>query len=134
MNLEDCLILIIEDEPVIGLVLEDKLRDRGARTLLAHAYEVAQQAIDTEAADAAILDINLHGQQSYPLARMLKQQGVPFIFLTGYGDALHPADLAEVITITKPYDVPELEDALSAILQGRNRPPLRKSGGFSGVP
>ena len=91
MTLEGRNILIAEDEPIIGLVLEDKL-------LL------------------AILDVNIHGQQSYPLARTLRERATPVIFVTGYGDALHPADFASVPTLTKPYSVQALDEALAAAL------------------
>lgn len=119
MNLNGLMILIVEDEPVIALVLEDKLRDRGARTLLASTFDDATQAVLKSAVDAALLDINLHGEQSYPLAYLLRERGTPFIFVTGYGDVLHPPEFANVRTITKPYDVSELDRALTAMLGPR---------------
>jgi hypothetical protein len=67
--------------------------------------------IASEALDGAILDVNVHGEKSYPVAQMLVRQGLPFIFATGYGDSLHPAEYDGVPTVTKPYSLGDLERA-----------------------
>lgn len=123
MTLEGRNILIVEDEPIIGLVLEDKLLDRGAMPVLAQSMDSATKAIERQPFDLAILDVNIHGQQSYPLARTLRERATPVIFVTGYGEALHPADFASVPTLTKPYSVQALDSALAAaIAQGSVAP------------
>ncbi|MCW2337026.1 CheY-like chemotaxis protein [Sphingobium sp. B2D3A] len=120
MRLDDLTILIVEDEPIIALVLEDKLLDRGANPVLAHSFDSAAELIGRQALDLAILDVNIHGQQSYPLAQMLRDKGTPCIFVTGYGGALHPEAFAHVTTLTKPYSVAALDDALQTALAFRN--------------
>ena len=106
-------ILIVEDEPIIGLVLEDYLRERGANTLLAETLEAASAAIAAASFDLAILDVNIHGKTSYGLAQLLLDRGTSVLFATGYGSAMHPAELADVPTISKPYQLRALENALA---------------------
>ena len=53
--------------------------------------EEAFQLLEDNDVDAAVLDVNIHGERSYPLAEELQRRSVRFIFATGYGDAEHPA-------------------------------------------
>ena len=79
-------ILVIEDEMMVAMLLKDILVDLGC-TVLGPAARVEQALAMIEAAgalDAAVLDINLNGQKSYPVADALAARGVPFIFATGY--------------------------------------------------
>ncbi len=112
MTLDGLHILVLEDEPIIAFALEDMLLDEGATVTLATSIEEATGKLETVAVDCAILDVNLHGEKSYPIAYMLRSTGALFIFATGYGDAEHPADLADVPTVTKPYAIGQIKDAL----------------------
>jgi CheY-like chemotaxis protein len=108
-------ILIVEDEPIIGLALEDMLECIGWQTVAIAAR--VQQALDliaSVAVDAAILDVNLHGERSYPVADDLAARGIPYIFATGYGDTEHPERHRCAPTITKPYVIADVETALAA--------------------
>lgn len=70
--------------------------------------ERALQLIDEVAIDAAILDIDLQGKSSAPVAERLRRSGLPFVFLTGYDSAaLLPAELHDARCLSKPVD-PEL--------------------------
>lgn len=109
-------ILIVEDEPIIALALEDMLADEGAEVCLAERLEDAFALLETGAPDAAILDVNVHGQASYPLARALAGRSIPFIFATGYGGAPHPPEFAGVPTIAKPYRLADIRSALEQAL------------------
>jgi len=112
MTLAGQLILILEDEPIVGLALEDMIEDAGGRSVSVERIEEALELVAAEPLDAAILDINIHGRQSYPVAAALAARGVTYIFATGYGDTLHPADFADVPTVAKPYSFAEIEKAL----------------------
>ena len=108
-------ILIVEDEPVIGFALEDMLDEIGWRTLgIAARVGAALKLLEGDTPDAAILDVNLHGEQSYPVADALAGLGIPYIFATGYGDREHPERHRLVPTVTKPYTIHDIEKALSA--------------------
>ncbi len=108
-------ILIVEDEPIIAFGLEDLLDSAGAESLTAGSLEEAEQALATTQVDAAILDVNVNGENSYALAARLVERGLPFIFATGYGEALHPQDLAAVPTISKPYSLKDITSAFAAL-------------------
>lgn len=116
MKIQDRNILIVEDEPIIGLVLEDYLRERGASPLLAETLETAFAAIASTTFELAILDVNIHGKTSYDLAHRLLEQGTSVLFATGYGNAMHPPELADVPTISKPYQLRALETALAELI------------------
>lgn len=109
-------LLIVEDEPVIGLALEDMVETLGWEVVgVAARVQQALDMIRTTEPSFAILDVNLHGEQSYPIADALADSGVPFIFATGYGDTAHPARHQRVLTLTKPYSLQEVRDAIAAV-------------------
>lgn len=108
-------ILILEDEPIIGLALEDMLERQGAQVLFASGIEEASELIATEEIHSAILDVNVHGLQSYPVASMLAERAVPYIFATGYGDRSHPQEFAGIPTISKPYSAEDIRLALGSV-------------------
>ena len=79
-------ILIVEDETVIAMMIEDFLTELG--------WDVAGLAGGTEQAlamardgkvDAALLDVNLNGQDTFAVADILSKRHIPFVFATGYG-------------------------------------------------
>jgi CheY-like chemotaxis protein len=73
----------------------------------------ALDMIDAASPDAAILDVNLHGEQSYPVADALDDRGVPYVFATGYGDSEHPERHRKAPTLTKPYSLEDVRAALA---------------------
>ena len=107
-------VLVVEDEPLVAMVLEDMLADFGCT--LAGSAATLSEALSAIAAgaevDAAILDVNLGGQKIFPVADLLAERGVPFVFSTGYG----PADLTERYPghpmLHKPYQPEELAQVL----------------------
>ena len=122
-------ILILEDEPIIGLALEDMLTNQGARVLHAARIEEAEAMLASERVDSAVLDVNVHGTLSYSLAAILAERSIPFIFATGYGDRSHPAEFATVTTLSKPYSAEEICRALMAHgeTSGAGNPGFRKA-------
>lgn len=120
MILDGATILVLEDEPIIGLALEDMLVSRGATVIYASRMEEAHDALAQTEIDAAILDVNVHGHMSYPVAESLAGLTIPFIFATGYGDQSHPPEFRGVPTIAKPYSAAELEAALTRASQERH--------------
>ena len=59
---------------------------------------------ETVGIDGAVLDINLHDRMVFPLADMLRQRGVPFVFATGYEPTVIPARFADVPHCQKPLE------------------------------
>ena len=91
------------------------LIEEGATVSVFSSIEQAREGRANETFDYAILDVNLHGSKSYPLAHELKADEIPFAFATGYGDAEHPKELAHSVTITKPYSVVQIRAAIESL-------------------
>ena len=72
--------------------------------------------IDAEAIDAAVLDVNLDGQKSYPVADALAARGVPFVFSTGYDKGRLLDGYRSFPVLQKPYQRSELGDTLAKLL------------------
>ncbi|NKF21001.1 response regulator [Solimonas marina] len=114
-------VLVVEDEPLIGMLLEELLRIFGAQIVgPATHLDQALRMARFEGVDAAVLDINVDGELSYPVADVLRERGVPFVFATGYGRGTLSASYAETTLIEKPYRAEQLHAALEKILY----PPL----------
>jgi CheY-like chemotaxis protein len=77
-------ILAVEDEMLILLMMEEMLTAIGASVTAAASVSQALAQIDAQSFDAATLDLNLDGKESYPVADRLLALGVPFVFSTGY--------------------------------------------------
>jgi CheY-like chemotaxis protein len=109
-------VLIVEDESLLVMVLEDLLPDLGYQVAAtANSVESALQVLDAQAIDLAILDINLAGEASFPIADALAARGVPFVFATGYGANIVPPQHAAVPLTQKPFGRRDLEQALSLL-------------------
>jgi hypothetical protein len=65
---------------------------------------------------AAILDVNLDGQQIYPVADILTKRGVPFVFVTGYGEGSLPEPYRSRPALQKPFQAEQLKAALDTLL------------------
>src|ERR1700690_275360 len=78
-------VLVVEDEMIVAWLLEDMLAELGCAVLgPAASVNQALAIIEAEAIDVAVLDVNLNGQMSYPIADALAARGLPFVFVTGY--------------------------------------------------
>ena len=80
-------VLVVEDEPLVGLDVRDLLGDHGATVLLARNVKDALPLTDSPELAAAILDINLGEEDCSAICQRLSERGVPFIFHTGYSSA-----------------------------------------------
>lgn len=110
-------ILIVEDEAMIGMMLEDYLDTLGYRLhAIAASVDEACDHARQGGFDAALIDCNLQGEKSWPVADILAQSGIPFIFATGgMADDL-PADHADRPTLAKPFTIGAVERALGKVL------------------
>ena len=110
-------ILVLEDEPIVGLALEDMLLSLGEwRVSLLARIEEAEKYLAEVAPVLAILDVNIHGRLSYGVADRLQDSGIPYFFATGYGDRTHPERHIGVPTVTKPYTAGDIERGIAAVL------------------
>jgi CheY-like chemotaxis protein len=112
-------ILIVEDEMLLAMMLEDMLTDLGYCVVKAARVTKATDLAATAAIDCAILDVNLGGETSYPVAKELHRRGIPFVFSTGYGTAgLRPEYHGSPI-LSKPYSLKDLQRVLAKALGSR---------------
>lgn len=110
--------LLVEDNIVLAMDMVDSITRLGAdRIETAGTVETALNEIRTNDFDFAILDMNLRGVVVFDVATKLKEDGVPFLFVTGYGSAMDmPSSLENVPILTKPIDEGALQQGLEAIL------------------
>lgn len=97
-------VLIVEDEPLISMMLEDFLEALG-HTVVGTA-ETVEQALGVVASggfDIAILDVNLKGENVWPVATRLNQCGVPFVLASGGHVDPPPPEFRDTAMLEKPY-------------------------------
>ncbi|HKT75718.1 MAG TPA: response regulator [Sphingobium sp.] len=112
-------ILIVEDEYFIASDLQRALHAEGAVVVgpVGELNQALSLAAD-KALDAAILDVNLEGAMSFPIAERLAAGHVPFMFLTGYDAWSLPPGYEETPRLPKPFSTPRVVDAVSALCAG----------------
>lgn len=120
-RLPGCRVLIIEDESLVAMLIEDTLVGMGCEvTGIASKFSDAEQKARSESLDVAILDVNLSGTQTLPIAEILFSRGIPFVFATGYGVDFLPAHLEDVPVLQKPFEKRELKRALCLALDKKS--------------
>jgi CheY-like chemotaxis protein len=121
-------VLVVEDEPLIGMVLNEYLEDAGCAVIgPAHSIAKALDFIARESIDAALVDGNLAGQGVNDIVRALRQKQVPFVFVTGYGRESLPEDCSEIAIVEKPFTQEQVLNAIDRLFgQGANVVPLRR--------
>ena len=84
-------VLVVEDEYLIRMLLEDMLADLGYDVAAAvGSIAEASEHATKDGFGIAILDVNLDGQEIYPVADILAKRGLPYVFVTGYGERSLP--------------------------------------------
>ena|ERR1700739_4545049 len=116
-TIEGARILVVEDESVITMLLQDMFEELRCEVVsLASRFQDALAKANTLSFEVAILDVNLNGQHTFPIAEALKARGVPFIFATGYGAAAVPENFRTAPVLQKPFRIADLERAVRAAL------------------
>lgn len=110
-------IFLVEDEPIVAIALQDMIEELGHEVVgpafrLSRALELAQ----SEAIDAAILDVNMGDGHSYGVADRLRARGIPYLFATGYGAAGLEPGHQETLVLQKPYRDTQVAAALAMLL------------------
>lgn len=109
-------VLIVEDETLLALMLEDLLLDIGHHVMHAGSLPDAMELVEREHFDAAILDINLDGEDVFPLAERLRELRTPFVFASAMdADRIDPEFRQEQL-IAKPYTIGQVEQSLDRML------------------
>ncbi|WP_294643341.1 HWE histidine kinase domain-containing protein, partial [uncultured Aureimonas sp.] len=97
--------LVVEDNLIISLDAEQMLAEHGmTEVFTAASVGEARKVIDTMPVDVALLDVNLGSETSFPLVRDLNAKGIPFVFVTGYGEAIEfPEEAGGADAVKKPF-------------------------------
>lgn len=112
-------VLVVEDEMLVLMNIEYMLADLGCETVTAAAtVDQALALMETQVFDAAVVDVNLNGRESYPVADALAARGVPFAFSTGYSDEGMRDGYRDRPVLRKPYQQEGLVQILTGLLAG----------------
>ena len=111
-------VLVVEDEFLVAVLIEEMLESAGCVVIgpIPRVPE-ALDAVDHDACDAAVLDINLAGERIDPVAAALSKRNVPFMFVTGYGATGLPRDYLDRPHICKPFKLAELLGTVSRLVK-----------------
>jgi CheY-like chemotaxis protein len=110
-------VLVVEDEALISMLIEDMLSDIGCDCVdVASSVEGAIDALSKTEPHFAMLDVNLNGTRSFPVADVLKSRDIPFVFLSGYGARGLEQAYQGVKTLEKPFQINALETVIEDVL------------------
>jgi CheY-like chemotaxis protein len=110
-------VLLVEDEGLVALMIEDMLEELGLKVVASAAQVAKACELATKASfDLALLDVNLAGELVYPVARILRDRKIPFLFSTGYGGPPLEQEFREAPAIGKPFSVDQLSEILRLLL------------------
>ena len=112
--------LIVEDEGPVALLIEDMLLDLGCE-IAASAAELdrACEFARTATIDFALVDLNLNGKSAVPVAHVLRERGIPFVFSTGYGVSGLAEEFSSHPTLAKPFVVDDVRQTILRALERR---------------
>jgi DNA-binding response OmpR family regulator len=111
-------VLVVEDDPVLALLLEQILAIEGFSIIgpVARLEEVTEMA-SREGMELALLDVNVGGKFVHPVARLLSERRVPFLFMTAYGSEVVASEFPNHNVLKKPIDASEVSKALRKLLR-----------------
>lgn len=109
-------VLVVEDEMLVLIMIEDMLGDLGCKSVMSAAtVDKALALINAQAFDIALLDMNLNGEDSHPVAEALSARGVPFVYSTGNtGHSLRDG-YSDRPVLKKPFKYEELTAILARL-------------------
>jgi CheY-like chemotaxis protein len=103
-------VLVLEDEPLVAMVIEEKLEALGCITIGPTAeLEEALRLVADDSLSCAILDVNVRGGHSDPVAKILIERGLPILLISGYGEGSLSPELRGLSRLSKPYTSQQLE-------------------------
>ena len=113
-------VLLVEDEIMVSMLLEDRLEHAGYRVLAAATVEAGLKLAREGLIDVAVLDVNLNGESSFPVAEVLRKRGIGFTFASGYGVEGLPPEYRGEAVLQKPYDTKTLLGVLTSLRVARD--------------
>ena len=115
-------ILVLDDEPLISMLVEDWLADLGCEVVgPARSVEEGLHFAGQGPLDGAILDVNLAGQNCFSVASALRERGIPFAFATGDAGIAPEAGFCNPILLPKPFDFNGVKAVVDKLLANPRR-------------
>ena len=117
-------VLLVEDEYLIAMDAEQILRDLGAASVdIVSTFDKAAAQAENGRFDLVVLDLNLNGKLSFPIAQAFERRGIPVVFASGYELRTRPiAGFKGGPVVTKPYTAERFREAVeTAIANGNDR-------------
>jgi DNA-binding response OmpR family regulator len=110
-------VLVLEDEPLIAMMMEDWLRELGHEPI-GPVGSVAEALVLVESTrlDAALLDVAVAGDTSFRVAERLQAHQVPFAFVTGRGSVRGPEEFRGAAFLAKPFDFAVFSERVTGLL------------------
>jgi DNA-binding response OmpR family regulator len=120
MSVKGLRVFVVEDEPMIRMMLTDMLEELGYRAV-AEAGDVEKAAKLAQSAefDLAILDVNVRGKLITPVAELIRAREVPMIFATGYGSEGLPEEFRDFPALQKPFQLEALAAMIDEVMHPR---------------
>src|SRR5689334_16446599 len=110
-------VLLVEDEGLLALMIQDMLEELGLKVVASAAHlKKAWELAATASFDIALLDVNLAGEFVFPVARILRDRRIPFLFSTGYGAPSLEEEFSNAPALGKPFSAAQLDQKLRAVL------------------
>jgi DNA-binding response OmpR family regulator len=110
-------VLVVEDEFFLAADLEDSLTRAGAEVVgPIPDLRAALAQVQMDSIDLVVLDINLRGdEKAYPIADVLSERGIPFLFTSGYASRDLPKRYRNIRRLEKPFEMKSLVKAVSEL-------------------
>lgn len=109
-------VLVVEDEPLIAMLVGEWLVELECEVAgTVNSVPSALRIAEREPLHAALLDVNLGGQDSFGLADTLIAAKVPVAFMTGHDGRGIPERFASAPVLSKPFDFSAIETLLARL-------------------
>lgn len=105
-------VLVVEDDAMLSLMIENALESLGCTIYSAANIADGAKLAATVDVQVGLLDVNVAGQAVYPVADILRQRGVPFVFVTAYVRSGVAEAYGDVPRLNKPFHLSALEEIL----------------------
>lgn len=106
--------LVVEDEAMVAMSLEDVITDLGLQVVGPVArLDKALPIAGSEDLAGAILDVNIAGEQIYPVAEVLAARSIPFVFVTGYNAGGLREDFRSRPVLQKPFSDEQVRELIA---------------------
>lgn len=108
--------MVVEDDPVVAMLVEDIVRDMGHEVLINLTLEQAMFEIEAGEIHAVLLDMHLRGEDGRPILLELLARKIPFLVLSGSDQSALKHEFPQIRIVAKPFGKVALEDAVRELL------------------